>query len=504
MGCVSTTPDSGDAGDLAREAPGTELIVRLRSDRVLSDRGTGLDALDRRLDELGATGVRAVFRHPAADAELGRRHGLDRTFRLTVPGDAQDALAVIRGVPGVRDAAPNHVGQLAAVPDDPLYSLQWHYDLVGAPAAWDTTTGAGVVVAVVDSGVDEGPLDGFGGTLLGGYNAIDGSTDASDVLGHGTHVAGTVGQATDNGLAVAGLAYGADILPVRISDASGQGTDADLADGLTWAVDNGADVVNLSLGFVALPIATEAAIQYAYDQGVTVVAASGNDGLLGFLAWPAAFESTIAVGAVGSTSVRTGYSNGGIGLDLVAPGGDSTLDDDGDGLPDLVWQETFDPVSGVWAVYGAEGTSMASPHVAGAAALLVAQGHTDPDVVRMALAYGAADTGASGWDIEHGHGVLDIERSLQIAPLLPTIDTLDILQWRELPGVGEVTVQWKTDQFSGTEVVDVATGLTVALDPTPTKRHSVVVAGASGTVDLVLVSDNHVGHDELVVTVTIP
>ncbi len=504
VGCSSeVAQEAQSANQLVRGAGMTEVIVRLETSAVLSSPATGLPHLDDELVAMNAMGLRPVFRHPPQDPEIARLYAMDRTWRVHVSGSATHAVERLARIEGVDAVAVNHIGSISAVPNDPLFVFQWHMDAIGAPDAWDIEDGGGVVVAVVDSGVDEGPFDGFGGALLEGYNAIDGSDDASDVVNHGTHVAGTIGQATDNTFGVAGVAHGADILPVRVVDASGTGTDGDLADGLVWAVDNGADVVNLSLGFPALPLATESAIQYAYDNGVTVVAASGNDGIVGFMSWPAAFDSTIAVGATDFLGDRAPYSNGDMGLDLVAPGGDATADEDGDGLPDLVWQETFDPATGVWDYYGLQGTSMATPHVAGAAALLFAQGQTDPDVIRLALTYGASAAGVAGYDEEHGFGLLDLPRALDIGPILPTSDQLDVTVWREISAVGEVTIQWKTDQPSSGEIVESISGVTLWEDPTPTKKHQITLFGMAGSYNLTLVADNFVGHDELEVTVTI-
>ena len=177
---------------------------------------------------------------------------------------------------------------------DPGRAGQWGMDAVGAPLAWGVTRGAGIVVAVVDTGV--APAPDLEGRLLAGWNVLEGSADAVDDNGHGTHVAGTIGENADNGLAEVGLAPEVSLLPVKVLDASGSGTDADVATGIVWAADHGARVLNLSLGGDTSSRLLSDAVRYATAHGVLIVAAAGNES--GPVGYPARIATVLGVGAV--------------------------------------------------------------------------------------------------------------------------------------------------------------------------------------------------------------
>jgi serine protease len=301
--------------------------------------------------------------------------------------------------------------------DDPGYDFQWHFPAVQLDQAWAASTGAGVVVAVVDTGISQGGVDLDCHTLVDPYNAIAGIPgSANDDNGHGTHVAGTVAQCTDNGVGVAGVAFDASLMPVKVLDASGSGTVSSLADGIHWARTHDADVINMSLGFdepnFTHPMIDEA-IESAAADGVVLVAASGNDNRP-TVAYPANHPDVIAVGATEYNSTRAPYSNRGSALDVVAPGGNNSKDDNGDGFADGVLSETFVlGESPPWRYWFFEGTSMATPHVAGAAALLLSEKPgLNPSQVKRALECSALDLGASGFDHDNGHGLLQIHDAL--------------------------------------------------------------------------------------------
>ncbi len=300
---------------------------------------------------------------------------------------------------------PNLSRSLAT--NDPLNVQQWNLSLLDIETAWQTTRGAGVTVAVLDSGVYTGGNDAptF---LLPGYDFIDDDADADDEHGHGTHVAGTIAQATDNGFGVAGVAPDVAVLPVRVLNENGNGSTFAIARGITWAVDNGADVINLSLGSNGGSAAEQQAVQYALDSGVVVVAASGNQGEAQPL-FPAAYTGVISVGAVGGDAAVAPYSNQGV--DLVAPGGRLAQDIDNDGIPDGILQETVVAPGETDFVF-LQGTSMASPHVAASAALLLSAG-ADPADVPDLLTSSAFDLDAPGFDARSGAGLVDPVAALE-------------------------------------------------------------------------------------------
>ena len=349
------------------------------------------------------------------------------TVRKVLPNAGISVLAVERGaeknvVAQLRSrgkrAGLNRILQASMVPNDPYYSpYQWHLSRIQSEEAWGITTGAGTIVAVLDSGLaTEGAEDGV--TVCEnppGYDVVNQDGDPDDGDGHGTHVSGTIAQTTNNGTGTAGMAHGACVTPVKVLADSGSGTSADIADGIYYAVANGADVINMSLGYDArYQITTDAlvdpALDEAYANDVTVVCAAGNESW-GNVGYPAIYPTTIAVGATDLADQLAGYSNRGDGLDLVAPGGDTSVDLNGDGFVDGVLQETR--MSGAWGYYFFQGTSMASPHVAAVAAMLIAEGvATTPDEVYDALTGTTLDLGATGYDETFGHGLIQAHAAL--------------------------------------------------------------------------------------------
>lgn len=316
-------------------------------------------------------------------------------------------------------AEPNYIYEACFTPNDPAYLLQWHLSQIKVERAWDISTGEGVTVAVLDSGVNSGGPDGFGGRLVVGYSAVNSSNPlfTEDNNGHGTHVAGTIAQQTNNAAGVAGIAYNALIMPVKVLNKMGWGTTRQITDGIRWAADHGAKVINMSLGGYGNSRILEEAVNYAYNRGVVLVAAAGNEGAHEVV-YPAAYQNCIAVGAVRYDEVVADYSNKGAALDIVAPGGDVTEDLNEDGYPDGVIQETFRVSIASralgWGYPFWQGTSMASAHVAGVAALIIgANSHYTPDDVRDAIINTAKDLGAPGWDEVYGHGLVDAAAALE-------------------------------------------------------------------------------------------
>jgi serine protease len=309
-------------------------------------------------------------------------------------------------------------------PDDPLYaSRQWHLQRVGAPVAWNYSCGRGVTVAVVDTGVacfDRGPFsrgsDLAGTRCEGGWNFVDDSPEAFDDQGHGTHVAGTIAQTTNNGVGTAGLAFCATLLPVKVLGRHGFGRVTNVAEGIRFAVDGGAQVINLSLGGPTRSRIVGDAVRYALDRGVIVVAAAGNTGKR--VGWPAAVPGVIAVSATDAQDNLASFSSRGPEIALAAPGvavTQQTVCNGGRDRCELF--ATFD------------GTSMASPHVAAAAAMVISLGVTDPDHVRATL----ADSARKRDDRDlFGAGIVDVGAATArayVRRLLLRAVALGLLSW---------------------------------------------------------------------------
>jgi type VII secretion-associated serine protease mycosin len=312
----------------------------------------------------------------------------------------QEVAAGLAGIAG--DAEVDVRGHIAAAPTgtDPYRTDQWDVSKIHTTQAWQKSTGAGVIVAVIDTGVDGSHPD-LAGHVLTGYNAITnkvgGNTDGN---GHGTHVAGTIAALTGNGVGVSGFAPDARILPVKVFGNDGAGYMSDVAEGIVWATDHSAKVINMSIGSTAKLAAVSSAIKYARSKGVTVVAAAGNEREEGSpTSYPAADEGVIAVAATDSADRYAYYSNAGSYVDVAAPGSNiintySTSLHDGD-----------------YAMMS--GTSMASPHVAAVAALLKAyQPAITPDQVEQALESSAVDLGTKGFDKNYGNGRIDAAAAL--------------------------------------------------------------------------------------------
>jgi len=319
---------------------------------------------------------------------------------------------------------PNYSRSAAWSPDDPMYPLQWNLQQVNAEDAWDTRLGgdSDVVVAVLDSGIAFENYDAYvrapdlaGVSFLQGYDFINDDAHANDDNGHGTHVCGTLAGATNNGEGVAGLGFGVSIMPVKILDQYGMGSIAAEASGIYYAVNHGADIINLSVCGEGTSQTEADALAYAYGKGVTIVCAAGNDYLTGNdPQYPAAYDDyCIAVGATRFDQTRAPYSNSGGYVDVVAPGGDVGVDQNGDSNPDGVLQQTLDGSVTTFGYKWWEGTSMASPHASAAAALILSENRNwSPDDIRATLQGTAMDLGTAGRDNEFGHGLIDVSAAL--------------------------------------------------------------------------------------------
>lgn len=374
------------------------------------------------------------------DTRVTRKRSFADFVTLRVPEgiDAKRFVEKLASDQRVQYAEPNYIAYTQMTPNDPYYSYQWNFQTseyggVHAEDAWEVTSGAGVTVAIVDTGIAyenyrqswwrryEKAPDLADTCFTSGYDFVNNDSHPNDDRGHGTHVAGTVAQSTNNNLGVAGLAHSTCLMPVKVLNSNGSGSYADIAEGIRYAADNGADVINLSLGGSSGSQVMEDAVSYAFNKGVTVVAAAGNNGQTTLL-YPAAYDDyVIAVGATRYDETLAPYSNYGPSLDLVAPGGDLNVDQNGDGYKDGVLQQTFDRNPRDWGYWFYQGTSMATPHVAAAAAMIISNGVSGPDNVRTVLENSAEDLGISGKDNIYGWGLVNIAGALGIeAGSLPT------------------------------------------------------------------------------------
>lgn len=351
----------------------------------------------------------AVTEHGGSVDEVAAR---ERVLLVDAPSSlgAQEFADRIADEEGVRYAET--VQPVYALVNDPYFNQQWNVMRVGASVAWGVTPGTSdVVVAVVDSGVDSTHPDLAGRVdVARGRSFLKGevSSDIADGYGHGTHVAGIIAANTGNGIDVAGCAPGVTLLPVRVLDGKGGGDTFDLARGIRYAADQGAEVINLSLGTSTDTQVLKDAITYAAARGCVIVAASGNNGKLGKLGldYPAAYPSVVSVGASDATNSRADFSQYGAELDLMAPGVTTTQ-------PSLVGILSLAPVATGSSTAREAGTSMAAPHVSAAAALVrsLHPSWASSTVVNR-LAATAQDLAEPGKDLTTGYGLVRIDVAL--------------------------------------------------------------------------------------------
>ncbi|MEH7035342.1 S8 family peptidase [Priestia megaterium] len=280
--------------------------------------------------------------------------------------DINTLIKIYNKLEEVEYAEPNHMLKAFYTPNDPFFAYQYGPQKVQAPDAWDVTTSNGnIKIAIIDTGVQLNHPE-LAIKLWPGYNFVEGNLNPNDGNGHGTHVAGIAGALTENSLGIAGIAPSASIIPVRALDNSGNGTLSNIANAITYSTNAGAKVINLSLGSSQGSITLENAINHAWNQGVVIVAAAGNEAS-NTLTYPAAYQNVIAVASTDINDQKSDFSSYGTWVEVSAPG--STI---------------LSTYTGSYYAY-LSGTSMACPHVAGLAALLAAQGKNNVQIKNTIL-----------------------------------------------------------------------------------------------------------------------
>jgi type VII secretion-associated serine protease mycosin len=414
------SPASGDAAPIAprversvvEHAAGTEGTVGLL---VRADRGVGASRLGSAVRGAGLELGELVAGTDWWQVEVDDADQLD-TDELDA---VRDALERTSAIVEVVEDRPRRAFRL---PNDPLLHRgdQPYLHTIRAPLAWDLTTGASnVVVAVLDTGVRANHPD-LQGKVLRGRSFVPGVSSTDDDNGHGTAVAGLIAARTDDGQGMAGVGWNTRVLPVKVLDREGVGTDGSVAAGIVWAADQGAQVINLSLGGPdASPVLADA-VRYARERGSVVVAAAGNEGS-GVRQYPAAIPDVVAVGATDAAGRLADFSNHGEWIDLVAPGFDVVT---------TVTEAFFDqPYAAL------DGTSFAAPLVAGGAALVRARYPAwTPSQVEARLRTTARDAGPRGIDPYYGRGMLDVAAAVgqPLGSALP-IEERDALDPNDLP-----------------------------------------------------------------------
>lgn len=389
------------ATKVANPAQGTvpgELVVRFRP-------GVSAQSSQMTMQQLGITRIQSIGR-PGMGIEL---------VKVRAGMNISSTLQTLRANPSVQYAEPNYIVSIppelagapmlrsepASYPNDPMFAQQYAHRVSNSLKGWEITQGnEQIVIAIVDTGVDLQHPDLLA-KMVPGKDMVDGDDQAFDGHGHGTHCAGIAAATTNNQIGVAGFAPAAKIMPIRVLGNNGSGTSADVANGVIWAADNGAQVISMSLGSRSDAQVKAEAIQYALSKDAVVVAAMGNSGNED-KSFPAATPGVIAVGATDIADKRASFSQYGSWISVSAPG--------------VNILSTF-PTSGTSSRkdYGSiSGTSMATPAVAGAVALIRGQ---NPGLkaaqVRAQLEQGTDDLGDPGFDKYYGHGRINLEKILR-------------------------------------------------------------------------------------------
>ncbi len=330
-------------------------------------------------------------------------------FIIEVPsGSVEAEIARLQNIAGVRYAEPDYaVFATDTFPSDPSFTSQYALTAIHAPQGWDISTGSNLItIAIVDSGVDYGHADLIG-KIDAGHNfiacpdpSVSCATLPQDDYGHGTHVAGIAAASSDNGVGIAGVSWGARIMPVKVLNKFGGGSYSNVAAGIVWAADHGAQVINLSLGGCSDSTLLHDAVLNAYHQGVLIIAAAGNFTCGSQVLYPAQYPEVMAVGASDSLNQPATYWSYGSEVDIAAPG-----------------VNIYSLCPGSYCTLS--GTSMATPHVSGLASILFGY-INNADGVRNIIESTALDIGSAGWDMYSGAGLIQMDAALALVSPLPS------------------------------------------------------------------------------------
>ncbi len=399
----------------------------------------------------------------ADSKEIIKSYGLSITkehyfnwFSVEVPKgkDVLTFIEEIKKMKGVIEAAPDYIFKALWVPNDSLYQYQWNLrKFINLEKAWDLIGGgsADVILGILDTGCsfEFFPVPSYEKskvvgstyriypdynpeTFLPGRDFVNNDFHPNDDNGHGTHISGTIAEATDNLRGLSGIAFNVKIVPVKVLDYDGMGELSKIADGIIWATDSAnVNIINISLGATGSNSYLYEAIYHAYKKNVILVGASGNDGTEGVY-FPARYNEVLSVGAYNINGERATYSNYGYELDIVGPGGGATNEFD------YIYQEVFMPFINydtlakldIYNYFGFVGTSMATPHISALCALMLSM---NPDLknyeVMDIITKNCTDIGSAGWDKYTGYGIPDFEKCVKEAFMKGKYDKLtDIIE----------------------------------------------------------------------------
>ncbi|MPW27185.1 S8 family serine peptidase, partial [Alkalibaculum sp. M08DMB] len=358
--------------------------------------------------------------------KINKKHESLNTITIDIPAGStpEEVINKYKNQPGVEEVYQETLARLSYIPTDPYYVNQWNLEKIGMEKAWDITKGVSdVTVAVIDTGVN-GHIDI--GLVKKGISIADGNKIDNypgefsyDGMGHGTAVASVIG-AEFNDVGIAGIAPGVSIMPIKVfKDGEDTCTMTDVAAGIHYAVDNGADIINMSLGGPLGNNGLMSAVEYASKNNVLVIAATGNDSIE-LVSYPAAYNEVIAVGSTSSSDAKSNFSNYGIEIDIMAPGEGIILPDNNG------------------AYYNWSGTSFSSPTVAGLAALIKSEYSNLTQTQMQRILYTASKdlTSTYGWDKTTGFGRIDALKTLELASVNDIWDNNDTIETADAVAIG--------------------------------------------------------------------